>query len=589
MNRLQSDQIKRALISHGIDVKIFTLDDNQITINGGSQFINEHNQLNGNGKPIVDNVVISSGDVTFLHNKVHPPFTCNFEESKTSLYNTPIDDHKIEYSTKLGQTLTSFTGNEMIHFTRNAHDIVRFQQVAHPIVVFNLQVNNQNNIIVNMNDKKIEVLTMVRALGTELNNFLMTENDYFIFIENSWQKVGMKEICRRLHQLCETRLVLTKEIKSYLGTYHRSDFQSSIERECFRNVDTTLSKDIFPMSGSKVKNRKIESIIREEYILFSSGWTFDDALANDRRESLNKFIYKLFPIFEERRVMLKYCASLLHGHRTEKKFVILTDERGGNNGKSTWVNFLSGFFGEMTYNNTRLFLNTTIQDKNGQDAILYKIHNKRLLIGSEFKDGMKLDVSLMKKLTGVDPITGRHFGKQEDFSFMSQAGVILVYNDGDAPKEDWGDDAYQSRKLVFKMKSKFIKGLKQDDPSTFTFRSTLITKKRELYSAFLKLLLDIDIDWDEKDELLSKDFSSLHIDIENFLDDVLVIGNGFVELQRLFKQSTLKCKSKEFLAIAKEILIAKGGVYLKKYSPIVDGKRKQYYNIVNGFMVKYKI
>lgn len=190
----------------------------------------------------------------------------------------------------------------------------------------------------------------------------------------------------------------------------------------------------------------------------------------------------------------------------------------------------------------------------------------------------------MKKLTGMDPITGRHFGKEQEFSFMSQAGVILVYNNGDAPKEDWGDDAYQHRKLLFKMKSKFVKGLKKEDLTTFTFRAVQFPKKREMFSAFLKLLISLNVDWDNVDEKMDTDSSDLHVEIEQFINDHVVPGEGFIQLQTLKRQSDIRCKSKEFVAIAKNILVSRGGKFLKRYSPVIEGHQRQLLNVVKGFI-----
>lgn len=585
MNRQHKELIKRALLEHGIDVTNFSLENANLIIDDGPIFVNEHTQVNGVGNSLVPETIITHGNVKSINGNMRPPLKCQYGPNKTILRNIPPDEERIEYSTEGEPTLTSYTGDKMISFTTNIEMIEKFRNVAHPMNVFNIQVNNQNNIVVYMNnEKKVEVLTMVRALGDELKNFMATESEYFIF-DGYWRRVGVKEICRKLHYLCETRLVITKEMKTFLGSFHRGEFQASIDCECFNTVDKTLSMDVFPMLTKKVVGGKILPMARNDYIFTSAGWEYDEILAEKRADDLQKFLYRLFPVPDERRLMLKYCASLLHGHRTEKKFIILTDERGGDNGKSTWVNFLCGFFGDMAYNNTRLFLNTTIQDKNGQDAILFKVHNKRLIIGSEFKDGMKLDVSLMKKLTGMDPITGRHFGKEQEFSFMSQAGVILVYNHGDAPKEDWGDDAYQHRKLLFKMKSKFVKGLKNDDLKTFTFRAVQSPKKREMFSAFLKLLISLNVDWEHVDEKMDEDSSDLHVEIEQFINERVVSGNGFIQLKKLYHESGIRCKSKEFVAIAKNILISRGGKFLNSYSPVINEKQVKYYNVISGFIM----
>lgn len=571
MNRQQVETIKRKLATNGINT------------DSALDLITEHAQLNG--QTLVDSVNIRDGNVSDLNPNLEPPFICEFEVNKTSLYNTPKDEHRIEFCTTGKPTLTSFTGDEMIHFTTNKERIKDFVKMTHPIHIMNVQ--NNNCVQIQMATKKVEVLTMVESLGDDfLGNFLVTDSSIFYFENEEWRHISEKELGQLLHHTCKTRVKMTKEIESYLGNYKKFDFVNAIENLRYKRINTELNQDIFPMIGSRVENGKIVPSARSDFILSSCGWRFDEQLALERADDLNEFIYKLFPVPEERRVMLKFCASLLHGHRTEKKFVILTDERGGDNGKSTWVNFLCGFFGGLSYNNTRLFLNSTMQDKNGQDTILYKVFNKRLVVGSEFKDGMKLDVSLMKKLTGMDPISGRHFHSQEDFSFMSQAGVILVYNQNDGPREDFGDDAYQHRKLLFKMKSKFVKGLKQDDASTFTFRSKKIVKRKKMNSAFLKLLMTLNTDWDDVDEKMEEDSSDWHIEIENYLSERVVKGRGFVQLQKLYRESGIRCKSKEFCAIARNILVARGGKFQQQCYQTINSIKIKFYNVVSGMILQ---
>jgi energy-coupling factor transporter ATP-binding protein EcfA2 len=50
------------------------------------------------------------------------------------------------------------------------------------------------------------------------------------------------------------------------------------------------------------------------------------------------------PIQGERETALAFFARLLNGQRSEKKFLVLTDRRSGNNGKTTLVNLIMRFY-----------------------------------------------------------------------------------------------------------------------------------------------------------------------------------------------------------------------------------------------------
>lgn len=436
-----------------------------------------------------------------------------------------------------------------------------------------------------MNDvKNVETVTLLESLPS-LNKYIWNNNIGYYKFSDKWERTTCENIAIEFYNEARKRVEKTKEIAKYLGKFHKTDFINATQALLYKpEISITLDPNIFPLIGQRLVDGNLIPTYSSDFILVSSGWAFCESDVEKYQDDLDIFINKLFPVPNERRLMLKYCASLLHGYRTEKKFIILTDDRGGDNGKSTWVNFLCGFFGEMTYNSTRLFLNTTIQDKNGQDAILYKVHNKRLIIGSEFKAGMVLDVSLMKKLTGMDEITGRHFNSQKGFSIVSQAGIILVYNHGDAPIEDLADEAFQNRKLIFKMKSKFSKDVKEDDWVNFTFRAKRVLYKR-FYSAFLHLLRQQNTDWDDKNETLGYEMTDDHLMIEDFLYESIAPGNGFIRLPELFKKfSGKKMKQREFIAIAKQLLVARGGKFDEVYNWYIKGRRTQTRKVVHGFI-----
>ncbi|GIZ02018.1 hypothetical protein CEXT_167541 [Caerostris extrusa] len=56
------------------------------------------------------------------------------------------------------------------------------------------------------------------------------------------------------------------------------------------------------------------------------------------------FFETVLPAREERDYVLHFFGRLLDGHRDEKQFLVLTDKRDGNNGKTTFINLMECVF-----------------------------------------------------------------------------------------------------------------------------------------------------------------------------------------------------------------------------------------------------
>ncbi|KXZ41248.1 hypothetical protein GPECTOR_607g686 [Gonium pectorale] len=169
-----------------------------------------------------------------------------------------------------------------------------------------------------------------------------------------------------------------------------------------------------------------------------AGWSYSAAVSAEHRPELLRFLKTLFPVAEERWLVLGYFASLLTGHRYAKKFLVLMDKRCGNNGKSSLLALMELFFG-------------------GDGA--YSCRSTKFVSASEeLKKHMILDDALLKQLTGGSGIlvSGRRFHSNERYSFLWQAGIVLVFNEGDCPQFDPADTAFMERMMVAPMRSKFV-------------------------------------------------------------------------------------------------------------------------------------
>lgn len=243
-----------------------------------------------------------------------------------------------------------------------------------------------------------------------------------------------------------------------------------IDYEFEEQIDENL--DIFAMSNGiiAIDSLDIRLATPRDYVMNHCGWKYDIELSEKYMNNVKEFFEKLFPIKEERRVALTFFASPLHGHRLDKKFMILIDKRDGNNGKSTLLNLLRTFFGNYLKGSTKFLCKASFdKDKDSHDGGLEPFKGKRVLLADELKKHMRIDEGLLKNIAGGQYVVeGRKFNSIEQFKFTWQAGIIMVFNESDCPRFDSTDSAFMKHMLVYPMRSKFIHGI-NDDYNSHTY------------------------------------------------------------------------------------------------------------------------
>ena len=205
----------------------------------------------------------------------------------------------------------------------------------------------------------------------------------------------------------------------------------------------------------------------------------------------------IFPVAEERDAFWNTVASLLSGHRYDKKFNALTDERSGDNGKSTLLELLTTVFDKMVLSDSKLVCSASFDaGKHSHDASFMPVRGKRILIAEELKAQQTLDSGFLKRVSGGDAtrLGGRGFGSADHFEFVWQARIFLVFNQDDCPKFDAKDAAFLARMRVIPMRSKFVPpcDLPVGEGDAFTFPMDMEIKARfpSWRSAMLAIMMD---------------------------------------------------------------------------------------------------
>eukprot|EP00798_Chlamydomonas_sp_ICE-L_P028135 gene28135-biopygen32088 len=210
------------------------------------------------------------------------------------------------------------------------------------------------------------------------------------------------------------------------------------------------------------------------------------------KEELDDFLRKVMPVDEERDVVLAFFAGLLSGRRKEKKFLAFTDKTSGDNGKSTLMALLGSFFDEYGSSNGTKFMTkgSFARSRDDHDAGLKPMKGVRLLVAEEMKPNIALDEAFIKRIAGGEGVRvgGRSCGTGNSFDFLWQAGIVLVFNEGDCPKFDVGDSAFVKRMVVVPMRSNFV--LHPEREHEFERRDDLADALPTWRSALAQLLIE---------------------------------------------------------------------------------------------------
>lgn len=169
----------------------------------------------------------------------------------------------------------------------------------------------------------------------------------------------------------------------------------------------------------------------------------------------------------------------LTGHTTEHKLPFVFGP--GGNGKSVFANVLHEVMADYSARApAEAFLSS-----NGQrhPTDLAGLEGARLVIGSELPAGRAWNESVIKDLTGGDPITARYM-RQDYFTYVPQFTLLIVGNH--QPSIGAVDDAMR-RRLVLIPFTATIPPDKRDPE--------LPAKLREEYAAILAWMIDGACDW----------------------------------------------------------------------------------------------
>lgn len=204
---------------------------------------------------------------------------------------------------------------------------------------------------------------------------------------------------------------------------------------------------------------------------------------------IEEFLDKIFPDLEVQNYVMNLYAEKLSGVVRREEFFIHTGS--GKNGKSIFAFLLKHVFGQYFQMTDPTLFSQIRDDPDKPSPTTANIRGKHIIMSSEPKADKGLQCDTIKRLTGGDPITGRHLNK-DPITFYPMCMWNMQCND--IPDMDSTDHGTWRRIHVINYPSRFVdqKSDMLNDPEKYPHHypeDNTIKDKLEVWAPYFLVML----------------------------------------------------------------------------------------------------
>jgi P4 family phage/plasmid primase-like protien len=224
----------------------------------------------------------------------------------------------------------------------------------------------------------------------------------------------------------------------------------------------------------------------DDYISFSTGRHYQkyDSKSTDAKE-IEAYLSQVFTNGNVKKYVKDVFACSLDGGIRQEKFYIFTGQ--GSNSKSILLNLLQKSVGDYYCILPIALLTQKRTSSNSAQSELVRTKGRRMTVMQEPGENEKLNIGLMKELSGGDRILCRGLF-QEPIEFKPQFKMFLTCNElPEVPSDDGGT---WRRIRVVEFTSKFLDKPDPKNPKEFAIDPDLTDKLDRWSDIFISMLID---------------------------------------------------------------------------------------------------
>lgn len=320
--------------------------------------------------------------------------------------------------------------------------------------------------------------------GIEMRRQIMNISSLFFKIQKHYELVRDPR--------SNDALVLLKNVKSMINKLHRPGFEEEVIRgaKLFYNDEEFVGKlnskkHLLPFKNGvyDLLNRSFRPTSKNDFVSLTVGYDYDEDIWNPEVED---FLEQILPVKAVRDYVLRKFAECLNGDIPNTHFLMFIGN--GANGKSQLLNLMKATIGEFGEKVEVTLLTRKRNNANEANTEKVKLMNKRFAFLSEPEDGERINIGLLKELTGSEEIVARGL-YEGSRSFVMEAKLFLACNE--LPEIKGEDKALWRRIRVVEFISRFVEEPKS--ANEYKLNLTIPSKIREDITwrqTLIKILLD---------------------------------------------------------------------------------------------------
>lgn len=274
---------------------------------------------------------------------------------------------------------------------------------------------------------------------------------------------------------------VAKKMNAIAGKLKTVSFKESLMRESMELFYVPGFEELLDMDNhligfeNGVYNLETEEFrdgTPEDHISLSTGCDYIPYEPNHRNvQAIRNYMSQVFTKGDVREYVFKLFASFLHGSVKDQKFYIWTGS--GSNSKSLLVDLFMKSFGQYCCVFPVTLLTTKRVASNAANSEVAMAKGKRFALMSEPSDDEKINVGLMKELSGGDKIIARRL-YHEPIQFEPQFKMVLLCNN--IPPIETDDGGTWRRIRVVEFASKFVDQPKEENefPIDYDLKSHMV-------------------------------------------------------------------------------------------------------------------
>lgn len=330
---------------------------------------------------------------------------------------------------------------------------------------------------------------------------------YVIFIDDlQSQTVSFRESLNNLEEeddeydIIKSKIVeLTKKhekILHVISCLNTTSFKDNVVKECkelfhepdfIDKLDTNPDLIGFENGIYDLKNSLFRDGCPEDYMSFSVGYNYREYDPNDPyTEEIEDFMDKIMPLPDVKEYQWKVMSSFLDGHNHHQKIRIWSGS--GGNGKSILQNMLKLVLGQYCCKLNISLLTKKRADSGKPQPDIMGSRNKRWAYMDEPNDNDKLNIGLLKEITGGDTLSFRGLYDKYQTEFIPCFKLILCCNV--IPKGPGADGGYARRVELVEFISRFVEHPNPNEPYEFEIDLSLKNKLEFWKESFMSMLLE---------------------------------------------------------------------------------------------------